>query len=33
MRVGDYRVVYRIDDERRAIDIAHVRTAKKCIAS
>jgi len=29
IRVGDYRVIYRIDDERRVIDIAHVRHRKE----
>jgi mRNA-degrading endonuclease RelE of RelBE toxin-antitoxin system len=25
LRVGDYRVIYRIDDNRRIVDISHVR--------
>jgi mRNA interferase RelE/StbE len=25
IRVGDYRVIYRVDDAKRLVDISHVR--------
>jgi mRNA interferase RelE/StbE len=28
IRVGDYRIVYRIDDRKREIDISHIRHRK-----
>jgi len=28
IRVGDYRIVYRIDDRQRLIDISHIRHRK-----
>ncbi|MBM4248663.1 MAG: type II toxin-antitoxin system RelE/ParE family toxin [Euryarchaeota archaeon] len=28
LRVGDYRIIYAIDDERKAVDVGHVRHRK-----
>jgi len=29
IRVGDYRVIYRIDDSKRLVDISHIRHRKE----